>query len=114
MAERKDPSAAPERSPPAGPMREGLARTRKKRSAKAGQQRKIESRVSKTILLLDTYDKKINHLVFRARNLGLRGVSVASIIMARFEDIDPAKLSDSDPFWERVQHVLASDGRRTR
>ena len=114
MAERKDQSANPARGPAATPAREEASGRRTKRSAKSAEQPKNEPRVSKTILLLDTYDKKLNHLVFRAKNLGLRGVSVASIIMARLEDIDPEKLPDSDPFWQRVQHVLASDGRRTR
>jgi hypothetical protein len=107
--------ATPRRSSSAAPKREEeVSGGKKKRPGKLEDRPKPEPRVSKTILLLDSYDKKINHLVFRARNLGLRGVSAASIIMARFEDIDPAKISDSDPFWESVQHVLASDRRRTR
>jgi hypothetical protein len=107
-------TAVSRRTQAPAPSAERLSGSRKKRPDKAGQEPKPEPRISKTILLLDSYEKKINHLVFRARNLGLRGVSVASIIMARFEDIDPAKISDSDPFWESVKHVLASDRRRAR
>jgi hypothetical protein len=55
-----------------------------------------------------------NHLVSKALSKGFKGISIATVIMARFEDIDPETIGENDPLWNSIERVLALDGRRKR